>query len=49
MPTLGISISRRIAEVVRGKVGFPHCGSVGLGHGFTMDKEAEEVKDGLVP
>lgn len=26
-----------------------HCESVGLGHGFTMDKEAEEVKDGLAP
>ena len=27
----------------------PHCESVGLGHGFTMDKEAEKVKDGLAP
>ena len=49
MTIRGISISRRIAEVVRRKVVFPHCESVGLGHGFTMDKEAEEVKDGLAP
>ena len=27
----------------------PHCESVGLGHGFTMDRESEEVQDGLVP
>ena len=46
---LAISISRRIAEVVRRKVGFFHCESVGLGHGFTMDEETEEVKDGLAP
>ena len=26
-----------------------HCESVGLGHGFAMDKEAENTKDGLVP
>ena len=49
MPIRGISISRRVAEAVRRKVGFFHCESVGLGHSFTMDKEAEEVQDGLVP
>ena len=49
MPIRGISISRRVAEVVRRKVGFFHCESVGPGHGFTMERKAEEAQDGPVP